>query len=264
MQPVLRLFRRCMRLLCLLLATHVQAQSGSEYVGYRLGVFQFEIRQITTQGINLRCEIANTGKKTIDFSPEKPPPQTLIVEVDSIALPIALHGHSDWIIKALYKQKIKLAPGEMKRHVSLNLTFPDLAPNPDSTACPDLVFDSVYLTRYTQRQMWVHFIIRNIGTAPAQLLGMGNNKEKTRIQVYFVSGARLTRGAILAGSVQIENGQELLRGYLNPGQVFQGDIEVNLKNRTRFSPNLVLELDPFLSVAECRRTNNTKVLLIEY
>jgi hypothetical protein len=38
----------------------------------------------------------------------------------------------------------------------------------------------------------------------------------------------------------------------------------DLKNRTRFSPNVALELDPYLVTDECTRNNNTYPIIVEF
>jgi hypothetical protein len=102
-------------------------------------------------------------------------------------------------------------------------------------------------------------MVRNAGSAAANLLGESDKAEDNlALNVYFNSGTKLTRGAILAGGIFIQKGRETLDGLLLPGQVLAGEIEINLANRTRFTSSLVFELDPFQTVNDCNRANNTK------
>jgi hypothetical protein len=74
----------------------------------------------------------------------------------------------------------------------------------------------------------------------------------------------MTRGAILAETTWLQNGIESFDGILRPGRLLVGTVVVPLEKRTRLTPNLILELDPFLSVDDCDRTNNTIPVLIKW
>lgn len=246
------------------------AQTSQNYHGYRLGVMNLEIRQQTISGITIQCDVANTGRFPLDYNSRNPAPAGLFIEYDSVALPLLLRGRTHLMDSLLRLEKIKLSPGNIRYGINLNIPVRPVYSVADtletaSNACPDLIIDSFYLVEYTAKSMLLHYIIRNVGNGSAQLFGKDSDKkDRMSLNVYFVSGVRLTRGAIFAGSGQIQEGPETPNGLLGPGQLMQGEIEVRLKNRTRFSPNLVLELDPFQTIPECRRVNNTKTLIVEF
>jgi hypothetical protein len=249
----------------------LQAQSAKPYEGYRLGLLRLEIRQQTTSAIALRCDVANTGRLPLDFNAHIPPPASLLLELDSVAIPLVLRGRTALLDSMIRKQKIKLSPGNIHYGLKFSIPVRPLRAAADTTAeaitgaCPDLEIDTVYLVKYTPKSMILHYVVRNVGTASAQVLGNGTDKkDRMSLHVYFVSGVRMTRGAIFAGSAQVQDGPEIPNGLLGPGQLLQGEMEISLKNRTRFSPNLVLEIDPFQTIPECRRVNNTKTLIVEY
>jgi hypothetical protein len=113
--------------------------------------------------------------------------------------------------------------------------------------------------------MSLQFLIRNAGNAAARLLGASDKiEDNLGVNVYFNSSPKLTRGAIFAEGIFIREGVETLDGVLLPGQALQGEIKINLANRTKFTPNLIFELDPFQTVQECDRTNNTRAILVEF
>jgi hypothetical protein len=242
------------------------------YVGLRLAVLNIEIKKTDdAAGLGIRCDIANTGRLPLHIGKGKTNvPQNLVFEFDTVALPIILRGREALLKEAVLQSGINLAPGEMRQNIPLIVPikpadFPGNAQITGGNLCPDLVIDTIYLVKYTAKSMLLHYIIRNKGQAPAQLLGAPGHKNKDlNLRVYFVSGMKLTRGAIEAGTVQIRKGVETLDGVLLPGQILQGEATISLKLRTRFSPNLLLELDPFQSIPECDRTNNTRALEVAF
>jgi hypothetical protein len=249
----------------------LQAQSAKTYEGYRLGLLNVQIRQQTTSVITLHCDAANTGRLPLDYNQHIRPPASLILELDTVALPLVLRGRTALLDSMVRRQKIKLSPGNIRYGLKFSIPVRPLKAASDTTAeaitgaCPDVEIDTVYLVKYTNKSMVLHYVVRNVGTAAAQVLGNGaDKKDRMSLHVYFVSGVRMTRGAIFAGSAQVQDGPEIPNGLLGPGQLLQGEMEISLKNRTRFSPNLVLEIDPFQTIPECRRVNNTKTLIVEY
>ncbi len=255
----------------LLLSTNsLYAQNNQAYQGYRLALMNLEIRQQTATSIAIRCDVANTGRLPLDFNRNTPAPPALLLEYDTVALPLVLRGRTSWLDSIIRHQKVKLSPGNIQYGLRFQIPIKPSYIQADTLdllegACPDLVFDSIYLVKYTAKSMVLRYIIRNEGSSTAKLFGNGSDKkDRMSLNVYFVSGVRLTRGAIFAGTSQIQDGPEIPNGLLAPGQLMQGEITLSLKNRTKFSPNLVLELDPFQTIPECRRVNNTKTLIVEY
>ncbi|MEI6409569.1 MAG: hypothetical protein WCR52_09315 [Bacteroidota bacterium] len=242
------------------------------YTGLRVAVLNIEIKKTDdAAGLGIRCDVANTGRQPLHIGKGKVNvPQNLVFEFDSVALPIILRGREALLREAVLQAGFNLAPGAMRQNISLIIPIKpaDFQNNTNinnGNLCPDLVVDTIYLVKYTAKSILLHYIIRNKGQAPAALLGTpGHHNSNLNLRVYFVSGLKLTRGAIEAGSVQIRKGVETLDGVLLPGQVLQGEATISLKLRTRFSPNLLLEIDPFQSIQECDRTNNTRALEVAF
>jgi hypothetical protein len=135
--------------------------------------------------------------------------------------------------------------------------------NDPNVKCADLVFDTVYVVKQRKNTMLLHFTLQNNGNTSAHLLGETDAKEDNiAINVYMTSGMKLTRGSFLADGIFIKN-KETEGGLLLPGKKLHGELEINTENRTRFTPNLVFELDPFQTVQECNKTNNTKGILVK-
>ncbi len=244
------------------------------YKGLRISLFGFEVIKSKPESISLRYRVANTGRLPVSIGKRKEKsPESLVIELDTVGLPVILQGREYLVSDAVRDEKLSLGPGEMlddrKLEIKLNKKQPDRHSEPvakiPGKGCADLVFDTVLITEYTETSMRLRFVIRNAGDAPAELLGeTGADEDNLAVNVYFVSGSKLTRGAILADGIFVRRGVETLDGVLPAGQTLQGELNISLKNRTQFIPNLLFELDPFLKVKDCDRTNNTRAVRVEF
>ncbi len=262
---------------CLLLlfsAGILTAQSEAPiYKGLRISLFNVKILKQNKKTIQVLCQGANTGRLPIvTYGKNAASAAALLVELDSFSLPALLQGREQLLSDALRRQKLRLEPGEIRENIRLTIPLRKQQDHPlpadkiGGNLCPDLIFDTAFVAQYNDKTMLLRFAVRNAGTAAANLLGDSGRSaaDNVAVNVYFVSGAKLSRGAIYADGVFIREGVETLDGILLPGQVLYGALEISLKNRSRFSPNLVFELDPFQRVNECDRTNNTRAVLIEF
>lgn len=132
-----------------------------------------------------------------------------------------------------------------------------------SKKCGDLVFDTIFLLKKSKKTATLAFRIRNIGSGTANIGGDSPKKQTDNlaVNVYFSGAKKLTRGAILADGIFIgtdPKGNSLLL----PGEKFEAEIQIPLENQTRFMPMVIFELDPFQTVGECDKTNNTRALLM--
>ncbi|MBV6440334.1 MAG: hypothetical protein EPGJADBJ_01999 [Saprospiraceae bacterium] len=244
------------------------------YNGLRISLFDVSIKKQKSESVSVKLSVVNTGRLPVTYGKkDEAPPENLVIELDTVNLPTVLRGRENLLTEAIQKEKIALRPGEILRDMLLEIRLksPDTTgasssgEAPGGQICADLVFDTVYITQYTDETMSLRFVIRNAGSTTAFLLGNSDEQhDNLAVNVYFISGTKLTRGAILADGMFIQKSRETLDGLLLPGHMLEGDIQINLAKRTKFAPNLVFELDPFQAVADCNRANNTKGLVVEF
>lgn len=250
-------------------------QDSAIYKGLRLSLFDFHVREQSAKRLTLTCQAANTGRLFVSSSQREQLASTLLLEADYQTLPPTLQGREEALKRAVLKQKFNLAPGEIQPSLEIQVPIgrnaevlklrhaPKDPEKAEHSLCADLVFDTAYVAERTEKTLTVHFVVRNTGKATANLLGAGKSGEDNlAINAYFQRGERLTRGAIFAEGIFIQLGKETLDGLLRPGQQLHGDLTLPLKARTRFSPDVILELDPFQRVEECDRRNNTRFLFL--
>ena len=247
-------FRKALPLLLCFSTALLSAQNT--YSGARIAIFEVQILQQKGQILQLRCRMANTGRQTLG---SKNTSAEMLVEFDTLILPGLLRGHEAAIAAAVRGNCPKLKLGELSEPIWLDVRLQNrVAENETNTkGCAEIVFDTAYVDTWTERSMQVRFWLKNTGNQPAQLFA--KNLEPL-VNVYFVSGTKLTRGAIPAGSSSLKKGRETLDGILLPGETLEGTVEFNLKNRSKFSPNIALDFDPAQAVEECGRSGNVWVI----
>jgi len=233
------------------------------YTGLRISLFDFQITGQSAQGLTLRCRVANTGREAFGYKKKDLPiPARVVIELDTNALPLILQGHESRIMEAVRRCPLQLKPGDIQDDVRLDIKAkPAKAPllRPENP-CADLAFDTAFIVEFSKQEMLLHYQIRNTGPEAAYLSGAN----KLAIRVYFVSGLKLTRGALPAGETVVRPGFESLDGVLLPGRALAGDIRISLENRTKFSPNLAFQLDPYSAVEDCARENNVLAVEVRY
>ncbi len=128
---------------------------------------------------------------------------------------------------------------------------------------PDLTIDSAWVVKRGKKTVTVALIIKNKGEATARLGGKSPKKSEDNlaVNVYFSSTKKLSRGAMLADGIFID--ERAGNGLLLPTERFAIEMEVPLDAQTKFTSFLILELDPFQTIEESDKTNNTRAVLSE-
>lgn len=227
--------------------------SQNEYKGYRLALFDFSIIKVKNESVLLKCKVANTGVYESGVKNQSNP---TIIELDSTNLPPVLWGHEEAIANAAINSNPRLKPGEISKYIWLQVEPNAPGPtviNSDFEGCSDLVIDTAFLTKFTERNLNLSVIISNQGNVPMLISG---KKDKLGINGYFVSGNKLSRGAILAGKHFVAKDKESITGWLEPGERVLTSIQLDLQNRSIYSPNIYLELIAPPTQIECEVSNN--------
>lgn len=235
------------------------AQQALPYDGLRVCLFDFEVLQSNAKNVVLRVRAANTGRQQ---SGVKKMAAKTVIELDTFGMPPILWGMEQQVANAGRNNIPNLKPGEISAPFWIKIFIP----NPPEMAlfagkCPDLVFDTAYIHNLDANTAELRYVLRNAGSAPVEISG---KTVQLAINVYFVAGSKLTRGAIQAGGATLQPRRESITGWLLPNQRMQGDIPLKLENRTKFVPNFLLELAPPPSISECDRTNNIRVIELPY
>ncbi len=231
----------------------------ANYQGLRLAVFELVVVKQNNTTISLHCSVANTGRLPVDLNGKGglsfPP---LVVELDTLRLPAVLLDRSALVQRALMRTKIRLAPGEIRPGLLLSIQLQNTLPEAVTLpACTNLVIDTAYFIGQTERTLRLHFQLRNNSRTAARLF---ESDQVLVLNTYFVSGSKLTRGAIFAGQILLKEPRGLIDGVLPAGATVVWETEISAKNRTRFSPRLALEFDPLQVLPDCEQRQRVWVI----
>ena len=115
----------------LLQAQDTAVQDSSIYKGLRISIFGIEVLKQKPEHISLRLQVANTGRLPVSFGKKKQrAPESLVIEIDTVNLPVILRGREQQLTNAVRTQKIKLAPGDILDELKLDVAAPTIAPSP--------------------------------------------------------------------------------------------------------------------------------------
>jgi len=127
----------------------------------------------------------------------------------------------------------------------------------DEDACSDLVFENVRIIKKSKNKVTLEYTIINTGKGPATLINHRKQEHKNMaLQAYMSSKDQLTKSSFSFDGDFIQKGLNDSNGKLYPGKKYTGTIKLNINKMTKFTPYIILELDPYLAVFECDKRNN--------
>jgi hypothetical protein len=130
-------------------------------------------------------------------------------------------------------------------------------PQFDENACSDLVFESIKVIKKSKNKVTLEYTILNQGQGPATMIISKKEENKNMaLQAHMSSIDKLTKGSLMFGGEFVEDGLDKTNGKLYPGGKYTNTIKLNIQKMTKFTPYIILELDPYLSVYECDKKNN--------
>jgi len=135
-------------------------------------------------------------------------------------------------------------------------------PQPEaSSKCFDLVVEDLEVVKSTKRYLYLKFNLTNYGEGPFKYDRKSDRYKNLSIKAFFASIPRLTRGALIVGGDHFDDLFESKNFILGFGEKVEGTMKVSLAKMTKFTPVVILELDPFSAVLECDKVNNVSTVL---
>jgi len=140
----------------------------------------------------------------------------------------------------------------------------DYTPYLDRDNCSDLVIEHIKIVKQGKRNVTLEYSLVNQGNGPAYLFGSTKSKEdNVAIRANISGSTRLSRGAIIIGGGYITEGLKKENGKLMPNERYIGTIKLDTYKMTKFTPNIILELDAYNSLIECDETNNRSHIRVD-
>ena len=162
-----------------------------------------------------------------------------------------------------------LRPGEIS-DVSLNdnsktsIDAKDFNNSNDDDNCSDLIIESISIVKQSKNSVTLKYKIKNQGKKPVSVTGNTKSENDNLAMTFHMSSSeKLTRGSIPIGGTFLKDGKQIPDGKLYPGKSLVDEIKVDIRNMTRFTPIIILQIDPYLSAQECNETNNINYIKVK-
>jgi hypothetical protein len=122
---------------------------------------------------------------------------------------------------------------------------------------PDFRIDTCFVKKQDKKSCTIVVKCSNIGNVGVFMLGetpliTDNFSAKT----YFSALQKYSNGAIFARGMYIEKETQNIGNYLQIGQQFSFEMEIPLKNKSKFTPFLIVEINANQSIDELTTDNN--------
>ncbi len=128
--------------------------------------------------------------------------------------------------------------------------------------CVDIVIDTIIVKKYSKNYITIEYTLSNQGKAAANLFGEPyDDNDNLALKVFLGRSENITRGSIPLGGTFIDKG--IKHGILKVGSTYTSTMKLSTKDLTKFTPYLILKVDPFNVMNECHRRNNDKAILID-
>jgi len=128
----------------------------------------------------------------------------------------------------------------------------------ESTQCSDLQIVNLEIEKQTKKFASIKYTLVNNGMGDADLGKNGKATQNLAVRAFLSSSAKLSRGAITLGGSMLKVSEE--QSKLKSGEMYVGTIRLPLYKLTKFTPFIVLQVDPYQQLIECDETNNVNAI----
>jgi hypothetical protein len=150
-------------------------------------------------------------------------------------------------------QPIKIAVDSVRKDTS-----PIVIPTRN---CANFQIDSVWIIKQKTKTATIGFSIQNTGNQAVKLWGETPEAEDNlAIKTFLCSFDHYTKSAFFLRGLYIQDEANAIGGILEPMQRITAQMEVNLKNKTKFTPYILLEINALHNIEECETNDNFKAI----
>ena len=119
--------------------------------------------------------------------------------------------------------------------------------------CPDLVLNSINIVKKSKNWVTLEYTLTNVGKGPAYL-AKDKNGQGIALRAFLSSSEKISRGALPLGGGFVEYDKKGQGLY--PNSSYTGNLKLDIRKMTRFTPFVIINFDPFNVIQECDKTNN--------
>jgi hypothetical protein len=127
--------------------------------------------------------------------------------------------------------------------------------------CVNFIIDSIWIIKQKSTSAILGFSIQNIGNQSIRLWGETPEAEDNlAIKAFLSSFDHYTNSSYFLRGLYIQDEANAIGGILEPMQRVTAQMNVSLKNKTKFTPYIVLEINALHSIEECNGSDNFKAI----
>lgn len=136
----------------------------------------------------------------------------------------------------------------------------DPAQNKTSTSkgCADLILEELKILKQNKNSVVLAYTLRNVGIGAVNINGSTSSEEGLALRGHLSSSDQLSRGALTIGGKFVKADDS--EATIQPGSSYQGSVKLPLHKLTKFTPYLILQVDPYQMIMECDETNNLQFI----
>jgi hypothetical protein len=127
--------------------------------------------------------------------------------------------------------------------------------------CVNFVIDSIWVVKQKNKNITLAFYIKNIGNQAVRLWGeTPESSDNLAVKAYLSSFDHYVNSAYFLRGLYLQDEANAIGGILDPQQRIKATMEINLKDKTKFTPYILLEINALQNIEECETGDNFKAI----
>lgn len=265
--------------LIILLLHYVSASLLAQSISYVLEINNLQKVKSSKKHIYFKFDLNNTGDADIEL-----PYLTLAQDIDFRFENNSqeFQSYHKLILEKLAKMSLVIATGTVKSDVQIklpiqkkevykNLSAPDTLNRNDSlqldtikyssvaNLCPDLIIDSIWIVNKNRNKITIAANVLNVGNYGIRVWGIDSTPQDNIVmKAFLATHEHITKSSFMLRGLYIQDEVFEFGGILGAKQKMNLIMELSLKQKTKFTPYIILEINSLRTETECNFDNNTK------
>ncbi len=257
---------------CIFMALSIQSNAQeNKYTGYRLELTNIRLVKQTKDANVINFDVTNTGAEHLVVGSKASLNLNIQIIFEDSFLAADTANFRQAIKNKLLQTPMYLAIGETKQFKKFifstfqpdeKMKIPSDKSIAEKIGCPDLIIDTIIVTQLKKKSAQIQFRLVNKGNATALVFDAQKaGSEPVAILAYLNGTQVLSRSALNVGGIKMKN--MLKNAELRSRESVFLTMKLDLSDKTRFTQVLILQIDPYLQLDECDKTNNNFSIILK-
>lgn len=127
--------------------------------------------------------------------------------------------------------------------------------------CVNFIIDSIWVVKQKNKNITLAFFVKNKGNQAIRLWGdTPESSDNLAVKAYLSSFDHYVNSAFFLRGLYLQDEANAIGGILEPSQSIKATMEINLKDKTKFTPYILLEINALQNIEECETNDNFKAI----